>query len=129
MSKPVFSFSSFDDWCHNAQVQFRRYELFSNDVACIDSKGRLCLVGKQFMRARDERTFPVDVYRLDDVRLASDNSDSVLCNGLMTVIEDPYPEGDSEGLLMCYDGEFTKWNKGNIHFGKIVRVRISEVEP
>jgi hypothetical protein len=75
MSVPIqlgpeaFRFDSFEHWVNKAQSWFasripdrarlgRRY-------LCIDAAGRVCMIGADFMRARDEGTFPVVVYLID----------------------------------------------------------------
>lgn len=64
-------FSSFDDWVNTAQrklavnhrdEKFRQsYKTPPEDerAICFDTKGRRCFIGRDFMRARDEQTFPV----------------------------------------------------------------------
>ncbi len=47
-------FRNFENWVNSAS----RY-LYKKDSICIDSKGRRCFIGKDFMRARDENAFPV----------------------------------------------------------------------
>lgn len=60
----MFEFSSFERWVNKAQSWFRNCGVRSDDTICLDSKGRVCLSGKQFMRARDDGSFPIKVYRL-----------------------------------------------------------------
>jgi protein gp37 len=53
---PVFdSFHSYEYWVCKAGTH-----LHPGDV-CMDAKGRICKIGADFMRARDEGTFPVTV--------------------------------------------------------------------
>lgn len=63
-------FSSFDDWVRTAsrklasrdmtKAPFRYRTPAEQDRAiCYDTKGRRCWIGGDFMRARDEGTFPV----------------------------------------------------------------------
>lgn len=59
----MFMFSTFDNWCDTAQHKFKNAGVRSNDVLALDSKGRICQKGFEFMRARDEEAFPVRVYR------------------------------------------------------------------
>lgn len=47
------NFHSFIVWCNKAATHINR------DAICIDSKGRRCFKGADFMRARDENAFPV----------------------------------------------------------------------
>lgn len=46
-------FRSFDSWVNKATTWINR------DAICVDAKGRRCLIGADFMRARDEDAFPV----------------------------------------------------------------------
>lgn len=46
-------FDSFQCWVNKAQSWIDKY------AVCIDAKGRRCLIGADFMRARDEDAFPV----------------------------------------------------------------------
>lgn len=50
-------FSSFQDWVDKAVTRMRPGDI------CVDSKGRRLNIGGDFMRARDEDAFPVDIYR------------------------------------------------------------------
>lgn len=64
-------FSDFGDWVATATRKLAYYERDANlrSVAttppdleraiCYDTKGRRCLIGKDFSRAREEGTFPV----------------------------------------------------------------------
>jgi len=62
----LFSFNDFDHWCDTAKVQFARAGVDGRSVLAIDQKGRVCGCGKHFMIARDDGSFPVDVYLLRD---------------------------------------------------------------
>jgi hypothetical protein len=65
----AFSFTSFQQWVDKAQGWFvtrlpkRARE--GKRYLCIDAVGRVCLVGADFMRARDEGTFPIVVFLID----------------------------------------------------------------
>lgn len=64
-------FEDFQDWVNTATRKLAYYERDANlrSVAttppdleraiCFDTKGRRCLIGKDFSRARDEDAFPV----------------------------------------------------------------------
>lgn len=68
-------FDNFDQWVNKASSWLTRYPLnkdgsdpacLSEDhkpdwyrASCFDAKGRPCLSGREFMRARDEDAFPV----------------------------------------------------------------------
>lgn len=58
----LFNFTDFDNWCDTARVKFAQAGMTWKDVLCVDAFGRICLKGKEFMRARDEGAFPVTVY-------------------------------------------------------------------
>lgn len=51
------SFATFVQWLNKASAWVGRGDL------CIDSAGRLCRIGRDFARAKDEGTFPVTIYR------------------------------------------------------------------
>lgn len=59
----LFEFSSFQKWVAKAASWFRNSGLRDGHGLCVDSLGRICATGKEMMRARDEGTFPVKVYR------------------------------------------------------------------
>jgi hypothetical protein len=58
----VFRFSNFEDWCDTARYKFESSGLSSHDAICVDARGRLCFKGKDFMQARDDRSFPIRVF-------------------------------------------------------------------
>jgi len=58
----LWQWATFDNWCDTAARMFRFHEVHGSDVVCVDSKGRVCAIGKHFMTARDEGAFPVSVY-------------------------------------------------------------------
>jgi len=60
----VGQFDTFNDWVNHASRALTGNTLeggIGNDVAafCVDTKGRRCSCGYEFMRARDEAAFPV----------------------------------------------------------------------
>lgn len=59
----LFEFSSFQDWVNKAQGRFAMAGVRGEDTLCVDQKGRLLKKGKEFMRARDDCSFPVKIYR------------------------------------------------------------------
>ena len=63
VGEKLFEFQSFEDWCDTAKARFLLFNVRSKDVICVDSIGRICEKGKEFMRARDENTFPIIVYK------------------------------------------------------------------
>ncbi|MFI5296499.1 MAG: DUF5131 family protein [Polyangiales bacterium] len=52
--KPEGQFTSFEHWCNKAKSW-----IGGTGALCVDAKGRVLLVGKDFMRSRDEGAFPV----------------------------------------------------------------------
>jgi len=65
----AFRFTSFQEWVNKAQSWFRNRipepARSRHRYVAIDVTGRVCLIGADFMRARDEETFPVVVYLID----------------------------------------------------------------
>lgn len=61
----LFQFNSFDHWCDTAARQFRSHGVRGCDVVSVDAKGRVCAIGKHFMKARDEDAFPVRVFAVE----------------------------------------------------------------
>lgn len=61
--KFLFEFPSFQRWVSKASSWYGHCGSRSEETIAIDKLGRICTHGKQFMRARDENTFPVRVYR------------------------------------------------------------------
>lgn len=61
----LFSFENFTEWVDKAQGWYRRYGATAHTTVAIDNAGRVCSIGKQFMRARDEGAFPVTVYNIE----------------------------------------------------------------
>lgn len=61
----LFHFDSFQQWVDKAQGWFKSAGQRSCDHICLDAAGRVCMIGRDFMRARDEGTFPVTVYLID----------------------------------------------------------------
>ena len=60
----LFRFESFERWVNKASSWFSNLS-HGTEYICIDSIGRICKIGKHFMRARDEKTFPIVVYSID----------------------------------------------------------------
>ncbi|UZE47935.1 hypothetical protein ONR75_24165 [Rhodopseudomonas sp. P2A-2r] len=57
-------FDTFDDWVNHASRALTGLRLedginWDVNAFCVDTKGRRCTCGKEFMRARDEGAFPV----------------------------------------------------------------------
>jgi hypothetical protein len=62
MRAPLFSFLTFNSWVNCAQRAFASRGLKHGDTYALDKAGRRCVRGQDCMRARDEGTFPVDVF-------------------------------------------------------------------
>lgn len=60
--RPLFTFEDYQDWVDSATGRFRMHAVSSANTYCLDYRNRLCEIGKDFMRARDEGTFPIKVY-------------------------------------------------------------------
>jgi hypothetical protein len=63
----VFDFPSYLNWVNTARTKFKReYKKGAGDkdFLCVDAVGRICVKGAEFMRARDEKTFPIKTYRI-----------------------------------------------------------------
>lgn len=55
-------FNCFGDWVHHAHIVLTGHPEYDGDsfrATCFDTKGQLCKIGTDFMRARDEETFPI----------------------------------------------------------------------
>lgn len=62
LGEKQFEFSSYENWCNKAQGWFLSRGLRGQDVLCLDTKGRICDIGMQFKRAKDDDAYPVTVY-------------------------------------------------------------------
>ena len=58
----LFRFTSFTQWVNKARSWFRGVR---RGYVCVDAKGRICQTGREFMRARDDGSFPIVVYAID----------------------------------------------------------------
>jgi len=60
VGEELFRFHSEQEWINKAQSWFSN---FPKDIGiCVDSVGRICTIGKHFMRATKESTYPIIVY-------------------------------------------------------------------
>lgn len=61
----LFEFASYIQWVNKAPSWFGNLGSYQRrqDVICIDTKGRICRTGKQFMRADREGAFPIKVFQ------------------------------------------------------------------
>lgn len=58
----LFEFATHAQWVNKASSWFRSYGVTGSDTLCVDAKGRICRIGKQFMRAEKEQTYPIRVF-------------------------------------------------------------------
>jgi hypothetical protein len=66
-------FDTFDDWVNHASHALTGSEGSVGEklgAICVDTKGRRCNVGKDFMRARDEGAFPIRYFVTGSVELS-----------------------------------------------------------
>lgn len=52
-------FDTFQEWVDTAHLRLTHEDYKWRPAVCVDTLGRRCAMGKDFMRARDEGTFPV----------------------------------------------------------------------
>lgn len=60
----LFSFTSEQHWINKAQSWFANCGYDRKDYIAVDSIGRVCVKGLEFMRASKENTYPITVYKL-----------------------------------------------------------------
>lgn len=60
----LFDFNSHTEWVNKATNWYRNCGVHSARTIAVDSVGRVCATGREFMRARDEGAFPVKVYQI-----------------------------------------------------------------
>jgi hypothetical protein len=58
----AFRFVTFMSWVNMASSWFEFFGLTGKTAVCLDAKGRICRLGRDFMQARDENAFPVTVH-------------------------------------------------------------------
>jgi len=58
---PDQKFDNFGQWIENASVWLTAHPNYRTDfrAICFDAKGRLCRIGGEFERARNENAFPI----------------------------------------------------------------------
>ena len=59
----MFQFTSERHWINSAQSYFSRIDINEKYIA-VDSIGRACVKGLEFIRATKENTYPITVYKL-----------------------------------------------------------------
>ena len=63
LGEKLFEFSSQQDWINRAQRAWNRLGLRADkDTVVIDTKGRICRIGRDFMIADDDSSYPISVY-------------------------------------------------------------------
>ena len=60
----LFEFTTFGAWVGKAASWYRNAGVRIDNTIAVDAVGRVCVSGSEMMRARDEDTFPVRVYRI-----------------------------------------------------------------
>lgn len=58
----LFEFATFSGWANHAQTAWKAAGVSVHHTLCIDAKGRHCYIGRDFMIARDDGSFPVSVH-------------------------------------------------------------------
>lgn len=61
----AFQFHSQTEWACKAQNWFRNSGLGDGKAICIDAKGRVCRIGRHFMRAEKDGAYPIKVYPIE----------------------------------------------------------------
>ena len=63
LGEELFTFTSEQHWINKARSWFGSLDMKPRDYICIDSDGRVCQKGLEFMRATKENTYPITVYK------------------------------------------------------------------
>lgn len=61
----LFHFSSFTQWVNKGKSWFANCGFRKWEWICLDAAGRICAIGRDFARDRDENTYPITVYLID----------------------------------------------------------------
>lgn len=67
VGEELFSFRSFTQWDNKALSLYGQHNAGSGKAIAVDKSGRICRIGADFMRARDNEDFPVRVFRVDSL--------------------------------------------------------------
>lgn len=59
-------FFTFADWSERGHMLYRSRDGGPAHVVHVDSRGRVCTRATHYLRARDEETFPITVYKVDE---------------------------------------------------------------
>jgi hypothetical protein len=61
----ICEFNNFEQWVNYASRTLGRARKTRNDILlCVDTAGNTCVIGEDFMFARDNHLFPVKAYRI-----------------------------------------------------------------
>lgn len=60
----LFQFQTYQQWVNKASHSFRRSGVPTWEILCVDTKGRACLIGSDFMRADRDNAYPVTAYHI-----------------------------------------------------------------
>lgn len=71
----VLEFKNFNQWVEKASSWLSSYDM--KNIICKDQKGRVCKKGSDFMKAKDENAFPVEVYLVDKQKEIEELEDEV----------------------------------------------------
>lgn len=66
VGREICRFNSFPHWVNTAQRKLANCGVHHRRYIALDTRGRVCVMGREFMRARDEDTFPIVVYAIDE---------------------------------------------------------------
>lgn len=64
VKREMFRFESEIRWVNKAQSWFKTCGVPRHRYICTDAKGRVCVSGREFMRATAEGTYPIVVYEI-----------------------------------------------------------------
>ena len=64
VKREMFRFESEIRWVNKAQSWFKNCGVPRHRYICTDAKGRVCVSGREFMRATAEDTYPIVVYEI-----------------------------------------------------------------
>lgn len=65
VKREMFRFESEQHWVCKAQSWFSNSGVRRGHYICVDSLGRVCEKGSEFIRATREGTYPITVYELE----------------------------------------------------------------